>query len=117
MIKKNREKKKKKIYIERNREEGDIRLWNDYFSETPTYPPNLFRRHFRMNKTLFMHIVARLSNEVEFIQQKRDALDRRSLSPLQKCTAAIRVLAYGSAADAVDEYLRLGHVWRILLTE
>uniref|UniRef100_A0A0D3CP17 DDE Tnp4 domain-containing protein n=1 Tax=Brassica oleracea var. oleracea TaxID=109376 RepID=A0A0D3CP17_BRAOL len=61
-----------------------------------------------MNKTLFMHIVARLSNEVEFIQQKRDALDRRSLSPLQKCTAAIRVLAYGSAADAVDEYLRLG---------
>uniref|UniRef100_A0A0D3CCC8 Uncharacterized protein n=1 Tax=Brassica oleracea var. oleracea TaxID=109376 RepID=A0A0D3CCC8_BRAOL len=29
------------------------------------------------------------------------------LFPLQKCTAAIRVLAYGSAADAVDEYLRL----------
>uniref|UniRef100_A0A0D3D6N6 RNase H type-1 domain-containing protein n=1 Tax=Brassica oleracea var. oleracea TaxID=109376 RepID=A0A0D3D6N6_BRAOL len=25
-----------------------------------------------------------------------------------KCTAAIRLLAYGTAADAVDEYLRLG---------
>ena len=32
---------KKRIHIERNREEGDLRLWNDYFSETPTYPENL----------------------------------------------------------------------------
>ncbi|XP_048635061.1 putative nuclease HARBI1 [Brassica napus] len=47
-------------------------------------------------------------NEVEFFRQKEDALGRLSLSPLQKCTAAIRVLAYGNAADAVDEYLRLG---------
>ena len=61
-----------------------------------------------MNKSLFMRIVDRLSNEVEYFRQKKDALGMRSLSPLQKCTAAIRVLAYGSAADAVDEYLRLG---------
>ena len=105
---------KKRIHIERNREEGDLRLWNDYFSETPTYPENLFRRRFRMNKPLFMRIVNRISNEVEFFRQKRDALGRLSLSPLQKCTAAIRVLAYGSAADAVDEYLRL---WNILWKE
>ncbi|XP_033140897.1 putative nuclease HARBI1 [Brassica rapa] len=103
-----KKKKKKRIYIERNREEGDRRLWDDYFSETPTYPHNLFRRRFRMNKGLFMRIVNRLSNEVEFFQQKRDALGRLSLSPLQKSTAAIRVLAYGNAADGVDEYLRLG---------
>uniref|UniRef100_A0A0D3C9X9 DDE Tnp4 domain-containing protein n=1 Tax=Brassica oleracea var. oleracea TaxID=109376 RepID=A0A0D3C9X9_BRAOL len=61
-----------------------------------------------MNRPLFMHIVERLSNEVEFFQQKTDALGRLSLSPLQKCTSAICVLAYGTAADAVDEYLRLG---------
>ncbi|XP_009128548.2 putative nuclease HARBI1 [Brassica rapa] len=103
-----RKKRKKRVHIERNREEGDRRLWNDYFSETPTYPENLFRRRFRMNKSLFMRIVDRLSNEVEYFRQKKDALGRLSLSPLQKCTAAIRVLAYGSAADAVDEYLRLG---------
>src|SRR5690606_35649970 len=96
------------IHIERNREEGDTRLWNDYFSETPTYPENIFRRRFRMNKPLFMHIVDRLSNEVDFFRQKKDALGRLSLSPLQKCTAVIRVLAYGIAVDAVDEYLRLG---------
>uniref|UniRef100_A0A0D3DK18 Myb-like domain-containing protein n=1 Tax=Brassica oleracea var. oleracea TaxID=109376 RepID=A0A0D3DK18_BRAOL len=76
--------------------------------DTPTYPKNFFRRRFRINKPLFMKIVHRLSTEVEFFRQKQDALGRSSLSPLQKCTAAIRVLAYGSAADAVDEYLRLG---------
>ena len=103
-----RTKRKKRVHIERNREEGDRRLWNDYFSETPTFPENLFRRRFRMNKSLFVRIVDRLSNEVEYFRQKKDAVGRLSLSPLQKCTAAIRVLAYGSAADAVDEYLRLG---------
>ena len=45
VIEKSKEKKeKKRVHIERNREEGDVRLWNDYFSETPTYPENLFRR-------------------------------------------------------------------------
>uniref|UniRef100_A0A0D3C2K7 DDE Tnp4 domain-containing protein n=1 Tax=Brassica oleracea var. oleracea TaxID=109376 RepID=A0A0D3C2K7_BRAOL len=99
---------KKRVFIKRNREEGNLRLWNDYFSDTPTYPENLFRRRFRMNKPLFLRIVDRLSNEVQFFRQKKDGLGRLGLSTLQKCTTAIRVLAYGSALDAVDEYLRLG---------
>ncbi|XP_024013221.1 uncharacterized protein LOC112087545 [Eutrema salsugineum] len=41
-------------------------------------------------------------------RQKKDALGRSGLSLLQKCTAAILLLAYGTAADRVDEYLRLG---------
>uniref|UniRef100_A0A0D3BK38 DDE Tnp4 domain-containing protein n=1 Tax=Brassica oleracea var. oleracea TaxID=109376 RepID=A0A0D3BK38_BRAOL len=102
-----RKKRKKRVHIERDREEGNVRLWNDYFSKTPTYPANLFRRRFRINKPLFMHIVDQLSNEVEYFRQKKDALGRISLSPLQKCTAAIRVLAYDTAADVVDEYLRV----------
>uniref|UniRef100_A0A0D2ZR47 Myb-like domain-containing protein n=1 Tax=Brassica oleracea var. oleracea TaxID=109376 RepID=A0A0D2ZR47_BRAOL len=81
-------------------------LWCRF--DTPTYPENLFRRRFRMNKRLFMHIVDRLSNEVHFFRQKKDGLGRLGLSILQKCTVAIRVLVYGSALDAVDEYLRLG---------
>ena len=59
-----RKRRKKRVHIVRNREEGDQRLWNDYFSENPTYPENLFRRRFRMNKSLFMRIFDRLSNEV-----------------------------------------------------
>uniref|UniRef100_A0A0D3B8C5 DDE Tnp4 domain-containing protein n=1 Tax=Brassica oleracea var. oleracea TaxID=109376 RepID=A0A0D3B8C5_BRAOL len=68
--------RKKRVFIERNREEGNLRLWNDYFSDTPTYPENLFRRRFRMNKSLFMCIVDRLSNEVQFFRQKKDGLGR-----------------------------------------
>uniref|UniRef100_A0A0D3BJ12 Uncharacterized protein n=1 Tax=Brassica oleracea var. oleracea TaxID=109376 RepID=A0A0D3BJ12_BRAOL len=112
-----RKKRKKRAYIERNREEWHIRLWNDYFSETPTYPDNIFRQRFRMNNSLFMPIVDRLSNEVQYFWEKKDGLERNSLSPLQKCTAAIRVLAYGSAADTVDEYLWLGEITTRLCVE
>ncbi|XP_024014517.1 uncharacterized protein LOC112088465 [Eutrema salsugineum] len=61
-----------------------------------------------MNKDLFLRIVHRLSYEVPYFQQRRNAIGRLGLSALQKCTAAIRMMAYGTAADAVDEYLRLG---------
>ena len=61
-----------------------------------------------MNKSLFMHIIDRISNEVQFFQQKKDVHGRFGLSTFQKCTTAIHVLAYGIAADTVDEYLQLG---------
>ncbi|XP_010424263.1 PREDICTED: putative nuclease HARBI1 [Camelina sativa] len=102
-----RKPRKKRVYIERDREDGHDRLWNDYFSEDATYPPPLFRRRYRMNKALFMRITDRLSNEILFFQQRRDATGRFALSAIQKCTAAIRMMAYGCAADALDEYLRL----------
>ncbi|XP_048611653.1 uncharacterized protein LOC125585957 [Brassica napus] len=101
-------KQRKHAYIERNREAGHSHLSNDYFTENPTYEAHFFRRRFRMNKELFMRIVYGLSQNVQFFQQRRDATGRLGLSPLQKCTAAICMLAYGYAADAVDEYLRLG---------
>ncbi|XP_024016514.1 uncharacterized protein LOC112089892 [Eutrema salsugineum] len=103
-----KKKNKKRAYIERQREESHNRLWNDYFSDDATYPPHIFRRRFRMTKDLFMHIVQRLSTEVPYFQQRRNAIGRLGLSPLQKCSAAIRMMANGTAADAVDEYLRLG---------
>lgn len=99
---------KKRLFIQRNREEGHNSLWKDYFCDTPTYPPNLFRRRFRMNKPLFMRIVQRLSTEVEYFEQAHDCTGRAGLSTIQKCTAAIRQLAYGCASDSVDEYVRIG---------
>uniref|UniRef100_A0A0D3BCH5 DDE Tnp4 domain-containing protein n=1 Tax=Brassica oleracea var. oleracea TaxID=109376 RepID=A0A0D3BCH5_BRAOL len=73
----------------------------DYFSEDATYPSHMFRRRFRMNKPLFMRIVDRLSAEIPYFQQRRDATGRFGHSPLQKATAAIRVInLFG------DEYLR-----------
>ena len=37
-----RKSKKKRAYIERDREDGHNRLWNDYFCENATYPNHLF---------------------------------------------------------------------------
>uniref|UniRef100_A0A0D3DCP4 Myb-like domain-containing protein n=1 Tax=Brassica oleracea var. oleracea TaxID=109376 RepID=A0A0D3DCP4_BRAOL len=76
--------------------------------EDATFSSHLFRRRFRMNKELFFRLVHVLSYCFPFFQQRRDATGRFGLSALQKCTEAIRMLAYGSAADTVDEYLRLG---------
>ena len=108
---------RRRAYIERNREEGHNRLWNDYFSEEPTYPPHYFRRRFRMNRSLFTGIVNCFSNEVPYFQHRRDAVGRFGLSPLQKCTAAIRMLAYGCAGDMVDKYLRRGETTALLCLE
>ncbi|XP_010484807.1 PREDICTED: uncharacterized protein LOC104763090 [Camelina sativa] len=77
----------RRVHINRDREGGHLRLWNDYFSENPTY-----------NQIL---------NGVPYFKQRRDATGRLGLSALQKCTTAIRMLVYGCAADPVDEYLRL----------
>ncbi|XP_048610451.1 uncharacterized protein LOC106433232 isoform X1 [Brassica napus] len=109
--------KNQRAYIERNREQGHMQLWNDYFSEDATYPSHMFRRRFRMNKPLFMRIVDRLSAEIPYFQQRRDATGRLGLSPLQKATAAIRMMAYGCTADAIDEYLRLAESTALLCLE
>ncbi|XP_057790696.1 uncharacterized protein LOC131007794 [Salvia miltiorrhiza] len=42
-----------------------------------------------------------------YFQQHLDAAGRLGMSPIQKCTAAMRVLAYGTSADLHDEYLRM----------
>ena len=70
-----------------------------------------------MNKPLFMRIVDRLSAEISYFQQRRDATGRFGHSPLQKATAAIRMMAYGCPADAVDEYLQLGETTALLCLE
>ncbi|KAI3706770.1 hypothetical protein L6452_24726 [Arctium lappa] len=98
----------KKKYLHRGREDGHTRLFKDYFADNPIYPSSMFRRRFRMTKELFLRIVEGLSNHSEYFQMRVDATGRAGLSPLQKCTAAIRQLAYGTPADYSDEYIRIG---------
>jgi hypothetical protein len=42
-----------------------------------------------------------------YFTQIEYALGWLGLSPLQKCIASMRLLAYGSAANSIDEYLKL----------
>ncbi|XP_021755446.1 uncharacterized protein LOC110720703 [Chenopodium quinoa] len=88
----------------RDREIGHARLFNDYFSDNHVYNTTQFRRRFRMQRPLFLRIMNKVVEDDVYFQQRRDAAGRLGLSPLQKCTAAIRMLAYGMAADAVDAF-------------
>jgi hypothetical protein len=109
LILKTKEKKKRggstpgRRDIYRNRIEGHQQLYKDL-----TYPPEVFRRRFRMQKSLFLRIVEDVKKADTYFVQKRDAAGRLGFSALQKATAAMRMLAYGCSADSVDEYLRIG---------
>lgn len=98
----------KRKQVHRGREEADGRLWNDYFAPNPIYDERFFRRRFRMHRHLFNQIVDDLKNNYSYFTQRVDAVGRIGLSPHQKCTCAIRMLAYGMAADQTDEYIRIG---------
>ena len=54
---------------------------------------------------MFLKIIDAVIEEGKYFFQKRDAVGRLGFSPLQKVTAAMRILAYGYSADSVNEYL------------
>lgn len=97
----------KRPNINRFAEEGARRLYEDYFAEEPVYTDKQFQRRFRMRRSLFLRI-AKAMERNEFFVQKPDATGKLGLTNLQKCTAALRQLAYGSPSDAIDEYVRIG---------
>ncbi|XP_058211489.1 uncharacterized protein LOC131323659 [Rhododendron vialii] len=84
------------------------RLFDDYFAESPVFPPHYFRRRFRMSRSLFLRIHDAVKAHEPYFIQKRNAAGKLGLSSLQKMTAAFRMLAYGAPADSVDEYVRIG---------
>uniref|UniRef100_A0A0A9GKA0 Uncharacterized protein n=1 Tax=Arundo donax TaxID=35708 RepID=A0A0A9GKA0_ARUDO len=58
------------------------------------------------------HVFVRIMNAIEehnnYFVWKRNAVSTLGLSCLQKVVAAFRMLAYGVAADATDDYIRIG---------
>ncbi|KAE8772847.1 ATP-dependent zinc metalloprotease FTSH 5, mitochondrial [Hordeum vulgare] len=60
-----------RLIIYRNRALGHEHLMRDYFAEVPTYPPRLFRRRYRMRRSLFVKIV--IDCEAAFYYFKREA--------------------------------------------
>ena len=68
----------------------------------------IFVCRFRMRVHVFEHLVEAIEGADSYFKQKEDAIGRLGLTGLQKAVAAIRILAYGLPADAVDEYVRIG---------
>ncbi|GJW71613.1 ALP1-like protein isoform X1 [Tanacetum coccineum] len=83
--------KRTHAYIPREREEAEQNLLEDYFGNDenpPKYLEENFRRRYRY-----------------------DCTGRASISPILKCTSAIRQLAYDTAPDAFDEYFQIAERW------
>ncbi|XP_042056231.1 uncharacterized protein LOC121800795 [Salvia splendens] len=60
-------------YIDRDHAGADRRLMEDYFSENARYPPEIFRRRFRMSQQLFVHIATCLAQQFKCFNLRYDA--------------------------------------------
>ncbi|XP_062080921.1 uncharacterized protein LOC133785721 [Humulus lupulus] len=78
------------IVINRDRENADRNLFNDYFAENPRFNDSMFRRRFLMGRPLFFRISDAIQRHDNYFVQRRDGL------------------AYGVPADATDEYIKIG---------
>ncbi|GKA45351.1 ALP1-like protein [Tanacetum coccineum] len=60
-----------------------------------------------MARPLFNHIVNTVTTHSAYFQCNPDCAGREGISPLIKCTSAIRQLAYGVNASFLDEYMQI----------
>lgn len=60
-----------------------------------------------MSKALFLIIVDDISNEFDWFKEGVDAKGQRSFKTIQKCTSALRQLAYGNVVDNYEEGLAM----------
>ncbi|XP_073367789.1 uncharacterized protein [Aegilops tauschii subsp. strangulata] len=95
-------------YINRDRAEDHAKIMRDYFGPNPTYPKKYFHRCFRMHTSLFLTIAKPVERYDDWFKLQRNASGEITTSPLMKCIADVRVLAYGCSADAIDDYVRIG---------
>ncbi|KAK1666086.1 hypothetical protein QYE76_054245 [Lolium multiflorum] len=91
----------------RQRMEGYCMLYADYFADDPLHGEAVFRRRFRMSRKLFLKIVYALRDYDSYFRCKLDCTRMAGFSALQKCTVAMRMLAYGAPGDSADDYLRI----------
>jgi hypothetical protein len=73
--------------------------------QTMQYTPKEFRRCFRMKKDLFMKIVQGVREYDDYFKYKKDCTGNWGFISVQKCTTALRCIAYGSPPDTSVDYL------------
>jgi hypothetical protein len=60
--------------VNRNRKEGELRLYNDYFAKNPKFTESQFRRRFRMSHHLFLRIANAVEAHNPYFKQRTNAL-------------------------------------------
>nr|GEY96122.1 protein ALP1-like [Tanacetum cinerariifolium] len=96
-------KRQKRTNINRDYYGARERLVAAYFSDNPMFSASVFEDRFRMSRSLFKGIVEEVTLHCAFFREKEDCIEKLGISPLIKCTSAIRQLAYNTVPDALDE--------------
>jgi hypothetical protein len=91
----------------RSRNAGALLLYSDYFADNAINTPKEFHWRFRMNKELFMKIVQGVREYDDYFKYKKDCTEKWGFTTIQKCTAALWCIAYGSPPDTSVDYLRM----------
>ncbi|XP_073057336.1 uncharacterized protein [Primulina eburnea] len=94
--------------INRARAAAEQLLYNDYFFDSPMYGEAMFKRRFRMSRRLFLCIMTSIQEHDNYFVQKADELSRPRLTPYQKITASMWILADSVETDATYEYIKIG---------
>jgi hypothetical protein len=82
-------------------------LYADYFIDDPLHGEMVFWRRFRMSRKLFLDIVYAVRRFKKYFICRKDCTGMVGFSLLQKCTAALRMLAYKALCDSKDGYTRI----------
>ncbi|XP_020156970.1 uncharacterized protein [Aegilops tauschii subsp. strangulata] len=92
--------------LNRNMGREHLTLMTDYFAPHALFA-NHFRRRFQMRKTVFDRLYPGARSYDDYFILKKGVVGTIGFSDYQKRTAALRIFAYGTAADSWDEYLRM----------
>ena len=91
----------------RHRLQGYCMLYSDYFADAPLHGERTFRRRYRMSRKLFLRIVNSIREFDNYFKCKMDCTGALGFTSIQKCTTAMRMLAYGAPSDSLDDYGRM----------
>ena len=82
-------------------------LYSDYFTDAPLHSDKVFRRRYQMSRKLFLRIVNSICEFDSYFKCKKDCTGILGFTSLQKCTTAMRMLAYGAPGDSLEDYGRM----------
>lgn len=94
--------------IHRDRIVGARLFYKDYFQPKQKFHEGGFQRRFGMNKPLFLRVIEGVEAHGPYFTLRKDCYGQLAFSPLQKCTAALRMLALGTATNVVGEIVQMG---------
>nr|XP_043617486.1 uncharacterized protein LOC122589274 [Erigeron canadensis] len=92
-------------YIWRDRHSAHERLMSMYFVDESMFEDDVFHTRYRMSRRLFLKIVEDITASFPWFHFLANATGIRGFLAIQKCTCALRQLAYDNLADNYDEGL------------